>query len=565
MVKTRVLIKNELIKLFNRKIVIILYIVLAVLTALSALTNLVSTLEFSYSLLDDAEYYEDCADDPENEYGHSGYFDTYRLEDIGAKVNEKELAALRKEECLTAAKMYRAAYDIGVKSDGDFRFRIFNEAVNKVQFVVLRNAMDKNLYPETVDALLSAYEIDRDDVYSRASEAENGIEQLKDITFKDFIKPYYNEAIKQYDEILTYAPSDDALECEKYSYDVSKTAAKAIRDFYAYAYEKCPTDDMPQCHVAQNGIDTAEQLLGYTVVSEKDYYSESNVGLRYDTSYLLGLGKEMTYEQYVAKCKKEANALLDQIAVAYRCIETNGYDIAAGGHTRSATFGFFGGSFMFLIFATVVFSTVLTNEYSTRTIHMLMIRPATRSKILASKYIASGITSTLLYWGAALLHFLISGAVTGFDDITQSVYFNIFGILIEVPYLIHYLLTLIVCTLGILMLGMFAFMVTTTAKSAAGGIVLTMVVGVMMPTVTTIIAAICGMGFFTYNPMAYIPIYSTVNCGILTGNNFSILGMITGDTAGPSTDIILGTLVTVVFLVLFTLLAHLRFNRKDIK
>lgn len=564
MVKTRSLIKNELIKLFNRKVVIALYVVLAVITLLSASAAAIDDIfDFSYSLTEEAEIYEDWAEGISTEWENSisnRFFSRY-LKD--GTYSAEELAELQKAECLLWARLYREASDNGIETSADWRFENYRYAMeNEAHFIVLRDALKDGKYTQTVSAILKAYNYTTDDVYAGASNIENTLNELKALKFSDYIEPLYTEARQQYDSILAYTPSDDDEKYIKLNYEIEKTAAKARYDFYAYIYENELKQGSPECTLALNGVYNAQDLENHKYVSEKEY--ELNEYMHYDYSSLIGSTKEMSYEQYLERNKRDIEPVTDRIAVTYRCIETGRYDIASGGHSRTATFGFFGNGFMFLIFATVIFSTVLSNEYATKTIHMLVIRPASRSKILVSKYLAAGITSMILYWAAALTHFLISGAITGFDDITQSVYFKIFGNLVEVPYLLHYLLTLIVCSLGILMLSMFAFVLTTTAKSGTAGIVLTMIVSVMAPVIATIFAALLGTPWYTYNPLAYATVYSVVDCGILTGDNYSLIGLITGsETAGA--DIIFGTVVIIAFIVLFTALAHLRFNRKDIK
>lgn len=565
MVKTRSLIKNELIKLFNRKVVIVLYVILAIITLLSASAAAIDDIfDFSYSLTDEAEMYEMWAEgisaEDEWENSISNIFFSWHLKD--GTYSKEELAELQKAECLLWARLYREASDMGIETSDDWRFGTFREAMDNAHFIVLRDALKDGKYTQTVSAVLEAYNYTTDEVYASASYLENTLNELKNLKFSDYIEPLYTEARQQYDSILAYTPSDDDEKYIKLNYEMEKTAAKARYDFYAYIYENGFEKGSPECTLALNGINNAETLLNYEYVSEEEY--ENNEYMHYDYSSLIGSTKEMSYEQYLKSKDRDISSVTDKIAVTYRCIETGKYDIASGGRSRKATFGFFGNGFMFLIFATVIFSTVLSNEYATKTIHMLVIRPASRNKILASKYLAAGITSMILYWAAALTHFLLSGAITGFDDITQNVYFKILGNLVEVPYLLHYLLTLIVCSLGILMLSMFAFMLTTTAKSGTAGIVMTMIVSVISPVIATILAALLGILWYTYNPLSYVTVYSVVDCGILTGDNYSLIGFFT-DSGIVGADIIFGTVIIIAFTVLFTALAHLRFNRKDIK
>ena len=71
------------------------------------------------------------------------------------------------------------------------------------------------------------------------------------------------------------------------------------------------------------------------------------------------------------------------------------------------------------LFVVIVAGDTLANEFSTGTIKLLLIRPASRTKILISKYVACVLFGILLLFVLFIVSFLANGALYGFGGWTD--------------------------------------------------------------------------------------------------------------------------------------------------
>lgn len=78
-------------------------------------------------------------------------------------------------------------------------------------------------------------------------------------------------------------------------------------------------------------------------------------------------------------------------------------------------------SIIIIIAIVVVAGTIVSEEFNKGTIKLLLVKPYSRRKILASKFIASFIITILFSLATLLAQFVIGGLFLGFDDYTKNV------------------------------------------------------------------------------------------------------------------------------------------------
>lgn len=230
------------------------------------------------------------------------------------------------------------------------------------------------------------------------------------------------------------------------------------------------------------------------------------------------------------------------------------------------------------IFLVVAAALVVANEYSAGTIRLLLIRPRSRRKILASKYLA-----VLVYGGGIALcafvwQFLCCVIFFGRKELLGIAPLRMFGTVIGMPVAITMFLYLILCFLGAWALMSFTFMLAVATRKAAISIVLPMILQSMLKTVTTItfvlIEALPGAAkILMFTPLPYLT-PSALNLDALRyyvvrdSYILDIGSILTGmnmNTLCYSFSALAGAAWMAAFIALFTFIAFRVFRKQEIK
>lgn len=123
----------------------------------------------------------------------------------------------------------------------------------------------------------------------------------------------------------------------------------------------------------------------------------------------------------------------------------------------------------------IIAADMVAGEFSTGTIKMLLIRPANRSKILLSKYLATLLFSFLLLVLLFATAFVIYGLYQGFSGMNDPyIYASSDGIVNVVNMVPHVLSTYGYQCIGLIMIVTLAFMISTVFRSSALAITLSL-------------------------------------------------------------------------------------------
>ncbi|WP_282937171.1 ABC transporter permease [Paenibacillus sp. RC67] len=194
-------------------------------------------------------------------------------------------------------------------------------------------------------------------------------------------------------------------------------------------------------------------------------------------------------------------------------------------------------SWLVFLFSVIVAGDIVASEFTWGTIKLLLIRPATRSKILAAKYVSVLLVLTafmlfllIISYFIGLLFFGLSGAVSGaesFPSILQS-------------YGIKWIDLLMYVTL--------AFMISAAFRSSSLAIGLSIC---LMFTANTIVLVLAQ---FKYTWVKYFLFANTDLSPYLLGGNPPIAGM----TLGFSVTML------VLYWILFYVVSWLLFTKRDV-
>lgn len=120
------------------------------------------------------------------------------------------------------------------------------------------------------------------------------------------------------------------------------------------------------------------------------------------------------------------------------------------------------------IFTVVIAADIVAGEFAAGTIKLLLIRPASRSKILLSKYISTILFSLLLLIILFGSSFVLNGFMYGFSDVgSPYLYVDNNMVVNESSMLLHVLSTYGLRCVELVMIVTLAFMISTVFRSSS--------------------------------------------------------------------------------------------------
>ena len=410
------LIKNELIKIFRKKSV---YIILIVMFLFMILTNCI--YRYMYSDVISEEYRLD---------------DTYISE---ARENIKDIDTNLNSE--------NRNYYINTKTDVDYYDLYKKYDKNSWQAYIIKRDFYNYLY----ECNVYKYGTPTD----KAAFAENPenvlnkkIESLNVSDWKQYVNEEMNVIKNQITELKeekSQLPKDSS-EIKSLDGEIKNLETKL--GFYNMRIEK----NIPYGNdYLNNALDTIINSIGM------DYsYDEPNMSYR----------EKVEKQQDIQQVEK-AKYILD-----------NKKDINNNGTARGVLLNMFTEYSLFLIvFVAMILGGMISSELEKGTIKMLLVKPYTRGKILLSKYIVSLLMIVFIFVTAVLMQTVIGGLMFGFDSLSIPVVEYNFNTNSIVTYNVFaYVGLLALCNLPMyILLGTLAF----TLSSLFGNSVISIVLPIM--------------------------------------------------------------------------------------
>lgn len=119
------------------------------------------------------------------------------------------------------------------------------------------------------------------------------------------------------------------------------------------------------------------------------------------------------------------------------------------------------------MFTIIVAAGIVAGEFTWGTIKLLLIRPASRAKILLSKYMATFIFAVLMLLGLFVFSMGIGALLFGASTLTQPYLFFEAGEVLERNMFSHILMLYSLSSVELLMMVTFAFMISTIFRSSS--------------------------------------------------------------------------------------------------
>lgn len=225
-------------------------------------------------------------------------------------------------------------------------------------------------------------------------------------------------------------------------------------------------------------------------------------------------------------------------------------------------------SFFLIIIVAIISADIVSGEYTPPTMKVLLTKPASRSKVLFSKYLAAVVSSILVIIAIELVTFIVMGGIFGFNEsmypilvgtkyklaTLKSMDFGsnlipILGSSYIIPHWSFLLRTLLIQSLYIISVVSFCFMLSTILKSSMLSMTLSILVS------------------FAISILSLIPVMSVISPYIFTVYS-DISSLLQGNLAQRYNNSAITPLRSIFVFIIWSavtyLISHITFVKKDI-
>jgi len=202
--------------------------------------------------------------------------------------------------------------------------------------------------------------------------------------------------------------------------------------------------------------------------------------------------------------------------------------------------------FLVTILTVVVAGDTVAGEFSTGTIKLLLIRPATRSKILFSKYVSAFLFALFLLIVLFLAAFIINSFLLGFGNIDLPyLHLGPNGSVVESSLILQVLGTYGLACVSLIMIVTLAFMISTVFRSSS----LAIAASIVLLLIGTSITSLLGQ----YAWAKYILFANTDLSQYIEGRPFA-----------EGMTVTFSIIVLLVYFIVFNALSWTIFNKRDV-
>ena len=391
--------------------------------------------------------------------------------------NELRFALMEAE---TYAAVYEKALELNILSRDDWRYSVLYDIINgemKIACyrVILEAEPDDEDYISTVICpyleISSNYTIT--EITTKLHNQTQNIETLwsgvEALDYGSYCKNQittlqYDQAAKQSEleainRQLEDNPSSIELAMSKRKAEGVKAAIEGKIEIQTYRY--------------QNGIEFqswVDRTLDIMLDKYDAYISKLNGFVTEEYFHKNGDYYEWAYAdygEYSTLLNAELQDQLDAVAIGWYSINNGVEELSVAGSTRSNMLGFSDMFTFFAFFAIVIAGVSVSSEHVTRTIYLLLIRPAKRYKVLLSKYLSCILTTLALIILSFGAYLLASVLICGAGDLSLPYLFVSDGAVVEFDFLRWMLLRVLYCSASVLFLLTMTFTASTVFRNTA--------------------------------------------------------------------------------------------------
>ena len=217
------------------------------------------------------------------------------------------------------------------------------------------------------------------------------------------------------------------------------------------------------------------------------------------------------YEEYIAMTQKNARNFEEASAIIRASME-HGVPIrgTVNDSTKTLFLSEFSSSFgIIVIFVIILAGMTLSNEYTSGTVRLLLIRPQRRSRILASKLLSGGILWVAATAVASVLLAVECIALFGVKDLFTPAIFNHGTKVMIVPAIFAFLWRVLLSFISTAPIILFTLLISTLIKRSALPIALAMICRFSTSVITTVSLSLQKL-HLEYTPLPYLDLTSFI-------------------------------------------------------
>lgn len=263
-----------------------------------------------------------------------------------------------------------------------------------------------------------------------------------------------------------------------------------------------------------------------------------------------------TYEKYKADREERMNEATKSIALDWYSLENNIPRVQFIDDARnSLNSTYLVYISIAILLCIIIGGGIVSSEYSTGTIRLLMIRPVLRWKILLSKLIAVFIIG----YGAIFLLFALnivsSGMAHGFEGLSVPILYIKDGVIVQGSFILSLIPKLMFASISLVFIISAVFFLSTVLRNTAVAVGITMA-GYFASMPATQIAANQG---FTWIDKTFLPY---VNLSTYVSGNSWVVDML--KQCGLKLDPVFGAIYLLVISFILITIAFIVFNKRDV-
>ena len=217
--------------------------------------------------------------------------------------------------------------------------------------------------------------------------------------------------------------------------------------------------------------------------------------------------KGLTYEQYVAKFNNSKIIVNNQIKADWYSVENNivqpNFDKLGMGSRANFSDMISVFAILTILFMIIIASGSVSKEFSKGTIKLLLIRPASRFKILLSKLIALYIIGYGILFGSLIIDGISNGIAFGFSDYLVPLLKVSSGVVAPHNYIGVTIVHILFISISLLFFIAFTFMLSIITKNTAASVAISIILFVAAPIISIRAFAYGSIGLAS-SPLPYI-------------------------------------------------------------
>ncbi|WP_346899150.1 ABC transporter permease [Clostridium sp. UBA7503] len=547
------LIKNELIKQYKKtsvKVIVILILLASIMlpAALKFLDN-----------REGAKWYIDS-------YNQDIQWQQTEITNIDSSKKNKDIQKKIYEENI---KKSQILIESNVSWD-DWRNEVAGEASNKSKEAIILSGISEGLVGEELFFNIDEFDINmfneylgmsKDELQKIIDSKDKESKELYDSVIKNDYLVYLGKNINSSKEEIknlksTIKISEDevkknpnnknyvtSLENSKIQLDALEKRLKATE----YRYNnKIPYDNKNWKNNTIRDIANKIDENGEKLLSETEF-------TQYNSAEI---AKGYTYEEYKKDYEKKTKSIEQAIALDWYSLENNIPQVKFDNDIRNSldrTYLMYVS--VAIILCIIIGGGIVSSEYSTGTVRLLMIRPVSRWKILFSKLISVFIIGYGVLLTTVILNSISSGIVNGFGGLATKVISFSGETIVKQNFVISIIPKLLFSSISLIFIIALVFAISTIIKNTALAVGLT-TVAYLGSSVATMIMASLGMRWVGKTILPYMNLSTFITNSQYTEMFKSQYNIVLNST--------MGAIQLSVFATILIIASFLVFQKRDV-